>query len=325
MTKRHAFSLPKLPVFLAALMLPQMAPAQTDKPILRLVVGLAPGGSHDITARALAEKLRDQMNMNVVVENKPGAGQRLALNEVKRSAPDGRTLLIASNSPFVIFPHTFNKLDYDPVKDFSPIARLLVSESALATGPKVPVTNMKEFVAWVKANPKQANFGTPGAGTLPHFVGIMLGKSMGVDLVHVPYKGGAPAMVDFQGGHLPIIINSLADMLEGHRGGKFRMIASSGGKRSALVPDVPTMQESGVDIVSHGAVWVYGPAGMSAEVVNRTNAALVKAVSTPDFQERFSKYGMTVAPSSAAELAAMQAEELKKWEAPVKASGFKED
>ena len=299
--------------------------SQGDKPVMRLVVGLAPGGSHDITARALAEKLRDLLNMTVVVESKPGAGQRLALNEVKRSAPDGRTLLVASNSPFVIFPHTFNKLDYDPVRDFTPIARLLVTDSGLAVGPKVPVANMKEFVAWAKANPRQANFGTPGAGTLPHFVGIMLGKAMGVDLVHVPYKGGAPAMVDFQGGHLPLIINSLADMLEGHRAGKFRVIATTGARRSPLVPDVPTMQETGVDIVSQGAVWIYGPAGVPAELVNRLNLALVKAVTMPDFQEKFTKYGMTVAPSTAAELAAMQAEELKRWEAPVKASGFKED
>ncbi|MSQ51477.1 MAG: ABC transporter substrate-binding protein [Betaproteobacteria bacterium] len=321
--RRHALVL--FAISITCLSLPQVSMAQADRPTLRLVVGLAPGGSHDITARALAERLREILNMTVVVENKPGAGQRLALNEVKRSAPDGRTLLVASNSPFVIFPHTFNRLDYDPVKDFSPIARLMVTESALATGPKVPVANMKEFVAWAKANSKLATFGTPGAGTLPHFVGIMLGKSMGVDLVHVPYKGGAPAMIDFQGGHLPIIINSLADMLEGHRAGKFRVIASTGPKRSPLVPDVPTLQETGVDIVSQGAVWVYGPAGMTSETVNRMNAALVKSVSMADFQERFTKYGMTVAPSTPAELAAMQAEELKRWEGPVKASGFKED
>ncbi len=309
----------------AGLLFPPASWAQGDRQPLRLVVGLAAGGSHDITARAPAEELRDILGQTVVVENKPGAGQRLALNEVKRAAPDGRTLLVASNSPFVIFPHTFNRLDYDPVKDFSPIARLMVTESAVAVGPKVPVTNMKEFVAWAKANPRQATFGTPGAGTLPHFAGILLGKSMGVDLVHIPYKGGAPAMVDFQGGHLPIVINSLADMLEGHRSGKFRIIASTGAKRSPLVPDVPTLQETGVDIVSQGAVWVYGPANIPADIVNRLNAALVKAVSMPDFQEKFTQYGMTVAPSTPAELAALQAAELKRWEAPVKASGFKED
>jgi tripartite-type tricarboxylate transporter receptor subunit TctC len=184
---------------------------------------------------------------------------------------------------------------------------------------------MKEFVAWARANAKQANFGTPGAGTLPHFVGIVLGKSIGVDLVHVPYKGGAPAMVDFQGGHLPIIINSMSDMLEGHKAGKYRLIASTGARRSPLLPDLPTLMELGYDIVSQGAVWVYGPPGMPAELVSRLNGALVKSVSYPDIQEKFTKYGLTIAPSSAAELAAMQAEELKRWEAPVRASGFKED
>jgi tripartite-type tricarboxylate transporter receptor subunit TctC len=299
--------------------------AQGDKPTLRLVVGLAAGGAHDVTARALAEKLRDVLGQPVVVENRPGAGQRLALNEVKRSAPDGRTLLIASNSPFVIFPHTFNRLDYDPVKDFTPISRLTVSESALAVGPKVPARTFQEFVAWVKANPKQANFGTPGAGTVPHFAGVLIGKSIGVDLSHVPYKGGAPALIDFTGGHLPIIINALSDMVDGHRAGKFKIIATGGVKRSALVPDVPTLKEVGVDVVAQGGVWVYGPPGMRAETVHTLNAALAKAVNMPDFRERFAKSGMLIAPSTPEELAKIQAEELRQWAEPVRASGFKED
>jgi len=299
--------------------------AQGDKPALRLVVGLAAGGAHDVTARALAEKLRDILGQPVVVENRPGAGQRLALNEVKRSPPDGRTLLIASNSPFVIFPHTFSRLDYDPVKDFSPIARLTVSESALAVGPKVPARNFREFVAWAKANPKQANFGTPGAGTVPHFAGVLIGKSIGVDLSHVPYKGGAPAMIDFTGGHLPIIINALGDMIDGHRAGKYKIIATGGVKRSALLPDVPTLKEVGVEMVAQGGVWVYGPPGMRADTVRALNAALVKAVNMPDFRERFAKSGVTVAPSTPQELAKIQAEELKQWAEPVRASGFKEN
>ncbi len=312
---------------LALALLASFAPAslaQSDKTV-RLVVGLTAGGAHDVTARALAEKLRDLLGAPVVVENKPGAGQRLALNEVKRAAPDGRTLLIASNSPFAIFPHPFRKLDYDPVKDFTPIARLMVTQSALGVGPNVPVHDMKEFVAWVRAHPRQATFGTPGAGTLPHFVGIMLGRAIGVELVHIPYKGGAPAMIDFTGGHLPIIINALSDMLEGHRSGKFRIIATTGPQRSPLAPEVPTLKESGIDIVGQGAVWVYGPADMPAEIVKRLNAALVKVVTTPEFRERFAKYGMTVAPSTPEELARIQAEETRQWEEPIRASGFKED
>ena len=309
---------------IVCLALPAAALAQADKPV-RLVVGLAAGGAHDVVARALAEKLRDILGLPVIVENTPGAGQRLALAEVKRSAPDGRTLLVASNSPFAIFPHTFRKLDYDPVKDFTPIARLLVNENALAVGPNVPAKDFKEFIAWAQANPKQATFGTPGAGTLPHFIGISLGKAIGVELVHVPYKGGAPAMIDFTGGHLPIIINALSDLLEGHRAGKFHIVAIAGARRSPLAPEVPTLKESGIDIVGQGGVWVYGPAGMPADIVRRTNAALVKAATTPDFRERFTKYAMTVAPSTPEELAKIQADELKQWEEPIRASGFKED
>ncbi len=295
-------------VFSMCLALPALA--QTDKPT-RLVVGLAAGGAPDVVARALAEKVRDIVGGPVIVENKPGAGQRLALAEVKRSAPDGRTLLVASNSPFTIFPHTFRKLDYDPVKDFTPITRLLVNENAVAVGPNVPARDLKEFIAWARAHPKQATFGTPGAGTVPHFTGLMLGKAIGVDLVHVPYKGGAPAMIDFTGGHLPIIINALSDMLEGHRAGKFRIVAISGPARSPIAPDVPTLKESSIDIVGQGGVWIYGPAGMAPDLVKRTNAALVKAATTPDLRERFTKYGMTVVASTPEELAKIQAEEVK--------------
>jgi tripartite-type tricarboxylate transporter receptor subunit TctC len=311
-------------LLLVSITMPVASLAQSDKTV-RLVVGLTAGGAHDVAARAIAERLRDILGQPVVVENKPGAGQRLALNEVKRSAPDGRTLLIASNSPFTIFPHTFRKLDYDPVKDFTPITRLMVTETALGVGPKVPVHDMKEFTSWARANPKQATFGTPGAGTLPHFIGIMLGKSIGVDLVHIPYKGGAPAMIDFTGGHLPIVLNALSDMLEGHRSGKFRIIATAGMRRSPLAPEVPTLKESGVDIVGQGGVWIYGPAGMPADVVKRMNGALLKVAAIPEFRERFAKYAMTVAATSPEELARIQADETRQWEEPIRASGFKED
>jgi tripartite-type tricarboxylate transporter receptor subunit TctC len=310
-------------LLLASLLVSPFALAQERT--LRLVVGLAPGGAHDITSRALAEKLREILGHPVIVENKPGAGQRLALQDVRRAAPDGRTVLIASNSPFVIFPHTFSKLDYDPVKDFTPIARLLASDSAIGVGANVPVRNLKELTAWAKKNSKPTPFGTPGAGTLPHFVGVSLAKELGIELVHVPYKGGAPAMLDFQGGHLPMIINALSDMADGHKAGKYRIIASSGAQRSPILPDVPTLRESGYNIVSQGGVWVYGPPGMPAEIVNSLNAAMVKAVTQPDFREKFTKLGMTVAPTSPAELAKLQAEETKFWEGPVKASGFREN
>ncbi|MCC6475095.1 MAG: ABC transporter substrate-binding protein [Burkholderiales bacterium] len=304
---------------------PLPAIAQAEKIATRLVVGLSAGGTHDLVARALTEGLRKLLGTPVLVENKPGAGQRLALIDVKRSAPDGRTLLFASNAPFVIYPHTFRKLDYDPVKDFTPIGRLLIAELGLAVGPKVPVHNLKELAAWATANPKQTSFGTPGAGTGSHFAGIVLGKSIGVEFTHIPYKGGAPAMADLIGGHLPMVINSLPGMIEGHRAGKYRIIATIGARRSALVPELPTLKESGVDVVSEGGVWVYGPGGMPAELVKRLNAALVAAVTAPELRERLAKYGLILAPTSPEELAKLQADELNQWAEPVRSSGFKED
>lgn len=313
-------------LFLSAatlLLQPLPSVAQSDKPAIRMVLGLAPGGVNDIVARGLAEKLRGILGQSVVVENKPGAGQRLALGEVKRSRPDGSVLLIATNSPLTVLPHMYPKLDYDPVKDFTPIARVLTFELALASGPMEPLRNMAEMVSWAKANPTKANYGSPGAGTSPHFVGVMLGTAIGVDLVHVSYKGGAPAFADLIGGQIPLVMNSLSDMVQLHKMGKIKILASTGEQRSTLVPDVPTMKESGIDMTAVVSVGIYGPAGMPADVVKRLNAAIVEAVNSPDLRQRFISYGLTPAPSTPKELAASQAEDFKRWAGPVKKSGFK--
>jgi tripartite-type tricarboxylate transporter receptor subunit TctC len=303
----------------AVTFLPLNAAAQT----IRILVGLAPGGSNDIAARLVADKLRDSLGQPVIVENKVGAGQRVALAEVKRAAPDGRTLILATNSPLSIFPHTYAKLEYDPVRDFTPIARVLTFDMAIAAGPKVAATNMKEFLAWVKANPAQAAYGTPGAGTLPHFVGVLLGRTVGVEFTHVPYKGSTSAMPDLMGGQVPILIDGLGSMAEQHKAGRIHFIASTGQKRSPVTPEVPTLRESGIDIVAETSAGIYGPARMPADIVKRLNGAIVQAVNAPDFRERLFKEGLTPSPSTPEELAASQAEDLKRWEAPIKASGFK--
>ena len=306
---------------LAALLLPLAAAAQGQN--IRILVGLAPGGSNDIVARLLAEKLKDSLAQPVVVENRVGAGQRIALMEVKRAAPDGRTLIFVTNSPMSIFPHTYAKLDYDPVRDFTPISRVLAFDMAIAVGPKVPATNMKEFVAWLKANPTQAAYGTPGAGTLPHFVGILIGRTIGVEFTHVPYKGSTSAMPDLIGGQIPILMDGLGSMAEQYKAGKIRFIASSGQRRNPLSPEVPTMRESGFDIVAETTAGVYGPAKMPADLVRRLNAAIVQAVSASDFRDRLYKEGLIPTSSTPEELAASQTEDLKRWEAPIRASGFK--
>lgn len=307
---------------LVALTLSSAAMAQDKQPV-RILVGLAAGGTNDLIARELAERLRIITGDSYIVENKTGATQRLALGEVKRSAPDGRTLLLATNSPFSILPAVYgDKIGYDPVKDFTPIARVVKFDNGVVIGPKIPGTTLADYVAWCKANPSQAAFGTPGAGTSSHFIGVMIGKAIGVPLAHVPYRGGSPAQADVIGGHLPMLINGLADMMENHRGGKLKVVAVTGAQRSPLLPEAPTLKELGFDIAADTGVDIYGPAGMDPALVQKINAALVQAVNAPETRAKFLQYGLTIAPSSPEQLAKMQQEEMKMWVEPVKASGY---
>jgi len=298
------------------------AAAQDDKSPIRLLVGLAPGGSNDVAARILADKLKDLLGRQVVVENKLGAGQRLALGALRRAPPDGRTLILATNSPFTIYPHIYAKLDYDPVKDFTPVAGVTRFDIGFATGPLTGANDLRSWLAWAKANPAQTSFGTPGAGTLPHFLGIAFGQAMGLNMTMVPYKGGALALTDLVGGHLPLLIDGLSDMIEMHRNGKIHVLAVAGDVRSPLLPDVPTLKERGIDITSVITVGVFGPAGLPAELVGDLNAAITKAVNSPDVIERFGRNGLVPAATPAQELAATLAAESKRLAVLVKASGY---
>ena len=177
----------------AALAAPALAPAQ-DKPPVRILVGFPPGGSADIVARLLADKMRVTLGQNVLVDNKPGAAGRVALGDVKRAAPDGQTLVLAPSGALVVSPWLYKNLGFDPVRDFTPVARAVTFDFAITAGPGAPSGDLKAVLAWMKANPGKANYGTPGAGTVPHFTGVLLSQSAGIELTHVAYKGGAPAV-----------------------------------------------------------------------------------------------------------------------------------
>jgi tripartite-type tricarboxylate transporter receptor subunit TctC len=301
------------------------AAAENSSTPVRLLVGLAPGGANDVGARLLAERLSEELGRPVYVDSKPGAGQRLALGDLRRAKPDGNTLMLATNSPFTIYPHIYTKLDYDPVKDFTPIAGVMSFDVGLAIGPMTPVPDLKHWIAWAKANPAQASFGTPGAGTLPHFLGVAFSQAIGVNMPMVPYKGGAPAMNDLAGGHLPLLINGLGDMTEMHHAGKIRLIAMTGPKRSPLAPEVPTLIESGIDVHSVITVGVFGPAGMSPELVSRLNGAITRSVNAPDTNAKFIKLGVNPAPATPQELASALAAESKRLAVLVKSSGYMAD
>lgn len=292
-----------------------------DGPI-RLLVGTPAGGSNDLVARSVAEKMREMTGQVVIVENKTGASQRLAVGEVKRAAPDGKTLVLATSGTFTIHPHIFPKLEYDPVNDFTPIAGVVRFDSGIAVNADLPIHNMQDFEKWVKEHPEQASYGTPGAGTVSHFTGILLGNALGVDLTHVPYRGGAPAMADLVGGQIPIVLNSLADLVEMHKAGRIRVLGSSGNQRLSLLPDVPTLLEQGVNVDASVTLGIYGPAGMDPELVQKLNRAILEAAAQPDVQKRFVDYGLIPQPLSPSELAALLDRERKSWEEPVKGSGY---
>ncbi|WZB73702.1 tripartite tricarboxylate transporter substrate-binding protein [Achromobacter insuavis] len=210
--------------------------AQENSTPVRLIVGFAPGGALDAVARALAGQLRIALNQPVLVENKPGAGQRIALGETKRAKPDGLTLILANSTPFTIYPHIYQKLEFDPVRDFTPLGRVATFELGLSAGPATPAGGIKEYLAWAKANPTKATFGSPGAGTPGHLVGEMLNKAAGVSLVHVPYKGGAPAMNDLVGGQISLVVDTILEALEMAKAGKVRILATTGSERTAVTP-----------------------------------------------------------------------------------------
>jgi tripartite-type tricarboxylate transporter receptor subunit TctC len=290
---------------------------------IRLLVGVSAGGSIDLLARQLAEKMKDILGEPVVVENRPGANQRIALAEVRKSPPDARTLYIGTSGPFSILPNIYgDRLEYDPVKDFTPIARLVHFDLAIAVGPATPAKDLTELIAWLKANPGKASYGTPGAGTTSHFVGVMFASATGATLTHVPYKGGTPAINDLVGGHIPMLINSLADMMEQHKAGNLRIVAAAGPARSALLPDVPTLRESGVEVAVDIAIDAYGSGQIPPPAVTRMNGALIAAIGNPDVLQRILAYGLLPAPSSAEELAHKQIAETRLWAEPIKASGF---
>ncbi len=294
-----------------------------EKPPLKILVGFPAGGSVDIIARLLADKLRGSLGQNVVVENKPGAGGRIAMGELKRAAPDGQTLALSPSGVLVIQPWLFANMGFDPNKDFAPISRVTTFDFALSAGPGAPAGDVKAILAWMKANPDKANYATSGAGTLPHFAGQLLAQATGMTLTHVGYKGGAPAATDLIGGQVPLMLDTASETIEHYRAGKVRIVAVTGDTRSKSLPDVPTLKESGINVVADGFFGLYGPAGVPADVVARLNRAVGDALRAPEVQDKIQNFGLVANYGTPQELAALQAEHYRRWEAPIKASGFK--
>jgi tripartite-type tricarboxylate transporter receptor subunit TctC len=315
----------KLTLALWLMLLSLAAAAQLDKPV-KMLVGFAPGASTDTAARLLAERMKDELKQPVTVDNKPGAAGRIAAEMLKNSPADGGTILITPIVVPVLAPLVFSKLSYDPVADFAPVAHVANFQFALSVNAAHPAKNLQELLAWFKANPSQANYGTPAPGSLPHFFGVMLARSAALDLVHVPYNGGGPLMTALLGNQVSSGIDTLVDQIELHRTGKIRLLATSAAQRSPLLPEVPTFGEAGLKGVE-GTAWfaVYAPAKTPDAVVRQINAAINKALASPELRERFGKLGLEPTGGSPADLSAAMKRDTERWAPIVKASGFKGD
>ena len=309
---------------LALLALASLGAQAQDKTPLKILVGFPPGGSADVIARLVADALRDDFGP-IVVDNKPGAGGRIALNMVKAAKPDGQTVIVLPSGPMVLFPHVYKKLDYDAVKDFTPVSQIARFQFGVVSGPATNVKNVAEMIAKAKSDPGNASYGTPGAGTLPHFMGVLMEQSAGISLNHVPFQGGAPANNALLGGHIGYKFDVVSETAEFHRTGKARIIAVTGGQRDPQVPEVPTLKESGVNMEATAWFAMYGPAGLKGEALTRLEKAMMKLARDPAVKDKMVKLGLEPIGSSSADLAAAQKADLARWEKPIKATGVQLD
>lgn len=313
-------------IFVQAAALAPWAVQAQEKPPVKILVGFVPGGSADVAARMIAERIAPDLRQTVVVDNKPGAAGRIAAELLKNAPPDGSTLMICPIVVPILAPMTFSKLNYNPATDLAPVVQVATLGFAMAVSASHPATNVQELLAWFRANPAQGNFGTPGPGSLPHFFGVMLARAAGMDLVHVPFNGGAPAIQALVGGQTSCTFDTVTDLLPQHRGGRIRILATAGAQRSPLLPEVPTFVEQGLRDVQ-GTSWfaIYAPGRTPEATVRAMNASINKALADPVLRERFTGMGMEATGGSVEDLVAISRRDTERWGPVVKASGFKGD
>lgn len=290
----------------------------------RVLVGFPAGGTVDGVARRVADRLRGAYARNLLVENKPGAGGRLAVDELRRSPADGTSLLITPAAMITLYPHIYTSLPYG-IQDVTPVGGITSVAFAFGVGPGVPesVRTLKDYLAWAKANPTGASYGSPGAGSPPHLLGALLEKESGVALTHVPYRGSAPGIQDLLGGQVGAFSSPIGDYLQHVKAGKLRVLATSGPTRSRFLPDVPTYAESGFKALEQ-VEW-YGlflPGKAAPDLVQRASAALRTGLAAPEVAEAMAGFGMEVAFTAPADLERAVKAENAAWAPIVKRVGF---
>jgi len=294
------------------------------KPV-RIVVPFPPGGTSDILARTLGQKLAEEWGQQVVVDNRPGAGANIGAENVARSAADGYSLLILSTA-HTINPSLYKKLAYDPVKDFAPVTMLVATSQVLVVHKSVPVSTLKEFIAFAKKHPGELLYSSAGSGSQPHLSAELFKTMTGINYVHVPYKGAPPAMVDLLAGHVALTFATAPSAVPYVKSGQLRALGVSTAKRIAALPDVPTIAEAGVPgYETTGWNGLVAPAGTPAPIIEKLNGAFVKVLRTPAVASYLSGQGADPDPGTAAEFAAYIKAEIAKWAKVVQDSGARVD
>ena len=289
---------------------------------LRIMVGYPPGGSSDRMARIVAEKLQSRLGNPVIVENRPGAGGRLVAQQIKAGTLGQNVLMVANPAVMVVAPQVFKDNGYDAEKDFVPVSHVNDYEFGLAVATAVPVRELNHLLAWLRANPAQANFGVPATGSLPHFFALMAGEQAGVNVQVVGYRGSAPLITDLMGGQVPVAVDTLDGQLPQHEAGKLRILATSGEKRSPMAPGIPTFKESGLNLAATGWNVFFAPATMPAERVSRYASAIHAIMKEADTRQKFMDAKMIPVAASQSETAAMLKAYRAQWAPVVQKSGY---
>ena len=307
---------------------PALSQTYPSKPV-KWLIPFSAGGPTDVLARAIAPKLSESLGVPVIVENKVGAGGSLAMDAVAKSAPDGYTIGMGHSGTQSINPHLYTKLPYDSLKDFAPITPVVSYVNVLVVNPNVPAKTVAELVAYAKANPQKVSFASGGTGATNHLSGDLLKAVTGAPMLHVPYKGSAPALVDVMAGNATAMFDILVTSLPQIRAGKVRALAVTSAKRSGYAPDIPTMREAGIEGYEEAGsdLWfgVLGPAGMPKAIIDRLNAELVRALRTPEVSERIRVQAYDVWTLSPEEFMNFLRTDHARWGKVVKFSGAKAD
>src|SRR5262245_10363020 len=311
-TRRRMLALTGAAIAAPALARRGLAQAYPSRPV-RMIVPVAAGGANDTTARLFAQKLSEQLGQQFFVENVPTGGGNLGIANAARAAPDGYTLL-AGGGNFVINPSLYAKVPYDPYKDFAPVSLMCSSPHVLAVHPSVPAATMPEFIALVRGKPGQLSYGSAGRGTPAHLAGEMLKLAFGLDLIHVPFPGGGPAITSTLGGHTPAIMSALPTALPYAKAGNVRALAMISATRSSLLPDVPTMGEAtGTALEADIVTGLVAPAGTPAEIIDLLHRTIAAIIAPPEFKERLLGLGFEPVAGTPAHFAQWIRAEIAKW------------